>query len=58
MRLFFFADLSPEERGAIALAQLDSVERLRKELDSVGPEVKARADLFQHLCFQKGKPYG
>ena len=57
MRLFFFAHLSPEERGAIALAQLDSVQRLRKELESVHPEVEARADRFQYLCFQIGLRY-
>jgi DNA-binding PadR family transcriptional regulator len=57
MRLFFFAHLSPEERGATALAQLDSVQRLRKELESVRPEIEARADRFQHLCFQIGLRY-
>ncbi len=54
MRLFFFAHLPAEEREAIALAQLDSVERLRKELESVRPEIEGRADRFQYLCFQKG----
>ncbi len=57
MRLFFFANLSREEREAIALAQIDSIERLRKELESVRPGVEARADRFQHLCFQIGLRY-
>ena len=57
MRLFFFAHLSRDEREAIALRQLDSVERLSKELESVRPEVEARADRFQYLCFQIGLRY-
>jgi DNA-binding PadR family transcriptional regulator len=57
MKLFFFAHLPPEEREAIALTQLDSVERLRKELESVRLEVEARADRFQYLCFQIGLRY-
>lgn len=57
MRLFFFANLSREEREAIALAQINSIERLRKELESVRPGVEARADRFQHLCFQIGLRY-
>jgi len=57
MRLFFFAHLRPEEREAIALAQLDSIERLRKELESARPEIEARADRFQYLCFQIGVRY-
>jgi len=57
MRLFFFAHLSPEERVVIARAQMDSVERLRKELESVRQEVEARADSFQYQCFQIGLRY-
>ena len=57
MRLFFFAHLRPEEREAIALAQLDSVERLRKELDAARPQIEAHADRFQYLCFQIGVRY-
>ena len=57
MRLFFFAYLRPEEREAIALAQLDSVERLRKELDAARPQIEAHADRFQYLCFQIGVRY-
>ncbi len=57
MRLFFFAHLRPEEREAIALAQLDSVERLRNELETARPQIEARADRFQYLCFQMGVRY-
>ena len=57
MRLFFFAHLCPEEREAIAIAQLDSVERLSKELESARPQIEARADRFQYLCFQMGVRY-
>ncbi|SPF47683.1 putative transcriptional regulator [Syntrophobacter sp. SbD1] len=57
MRLFFFAHLSPEERKAIALAQLESVVLLRKELESLRPEIEALADSFQYLCFQIGLRY-
>jgi DNA-binding PadR family transcriptional regulator len=57
MRLFFFMYLSPGEREAIVLTQLDSVERLRKQLDSLRPEIEAHADRFQYLCFQIGIRY-
>jgi DNA-binding PadR family transcriptional regulator len=57
MRLFFFAHLCPEEREAIARAQIDSVERLRKELEAARPQIEARADRFQYLCFQIGVRY-
>ncbi len=57
MRLFFFSHLSSQEREAIALTQLDSVGRLRKELESVGPQVELVADRFQRLCFQLGVRY-
>jgi DNA-binding PadR family transcriptional regulator len=57
MRLFFFEHLSPGEREEIAQAQLDSVKQLRKELESLQPEIEARADRFQYLCFQIGLRY-
>ena len=57
MRLFFFAHLCPEEREAIARAQRDSVEGLRKELEAARPQIEARADRFQYLCFQMGVRY-
>jgi len=57
MRLFFFAYLSPEEREEIAITQLETVKRLRKELEFFHPEIKALADRFQYLCFQFGLRY-
>jgi DNA-binding PadR family transcriptional regulator len=57
MRLFFFAHLSPDERVAIALRQLDAARQLRKELESVGPQVEVLADRFQRLCYQLGLRY-
>jgi DNA-binding PadR family transcriptional regulator len=54
MKLFFFAHLSPEERETIALDYLNSIEQLHKQLEAVQPEIQARADRFQYLCFQFG----
>lgn len=54
MRLFFFAHLSPEERRAIALKQLHSVEQMSAQLDAARPEIAARADRFQYLCYEFG----
>jgi DNA-binding PadR family transcriptional regulator len=54
MRLFFFAHLSTDERMGIALRQLDSVEQMSAQLEAIQPEIKARADHFQYLCFQFG----
>ncbi|MBI4965132.1 MAG: helix-turn-helix transcriptional regulator [Desulfomonile tiedjei] len=54
MKLFFFAHLSPEERKTIAGNYLNSIEQFHRQLESVGPEVKERADRFQYLCFEFG----
>lgn len=54
MRLFFFAHLSPQDRKSVARKHLDSVKQLQSELESVQPEVAARADRFQYLCFEFG----
>jgi DNA-binding PadR family transcriptional regulator len=54
MRLFFFAHLSPEERKTIAVKHLDSLKEISKALESARPEIEARADRFQYLCFQFG----
>jgi len=54
MRLFFFGHLPPEERRAIACQHLDAVNGLSKLLESARPEVEARADRFQYLCFEFG----
>jgi DNA-binding PadR family transcriptional regulator len=57
MRLFFFSHLSPQEREEISTSQLETVKRLRKELELFHPEIKSRADRFQYLCFQFGLRY-
>jgi DNA-binding PadR family transcriptional regulator len=54
MRLFFFAHLTPEERKEIVARQLGSVEQVRRQLEAARPQVQARADRFQYLCFQFG----
>ena len=54
MKLFFFAYLDPAERNAIAAEYLNTVKRSCKELESARPEVEAKADHFQYLCFQFG----
>ncbi len=54
MRLFFFAHLAEEERKAIAVEHLNSVEELHRRLESARPAVEAVADRFQYLCFQFG----
>lgn len=54
MRLFFFAHLSPEERRAIVVQHLNTVQELHKQLESAGPLIEARSDRFQYLCFQFG----
>jgi len=57
MRLFFFKHLSRQEREEISLAQFDSVRQLSRELESARPEIEARADRFQYLCFKIGLRY-
>ncbi|MGB6068067.1 MAG: PadR family transcriptional regulator [Desulfomonilaceae bacterium] len=54
MKLFFFAYLSPAERKAIAAEYLDSITRSCEQLESARPEIQAKADRFQYLCFQFG----
>ncbi|MFH1113249.1 MAG: PadR family transcriptional regulator [Pseudomonadota bacterium] len=54
MRLFFFAHLPPKERRSVALRTLRSVKELHAQLESMRPEVAARADRYQYLCFEFG----
>ncbi len=54
MRLFFFAELSAEERSAIALNHLESVKQIGSLLQAVRPEIQSRVDRFQFLCFEFG----
>ena len=54
MRLFFFADLSPEERIAMVRGHLDSIEKVRLGLEAARPTIEKHADRFQYLCFLFG----
>ena len=54
MKLFFFAHLTPEQRKAIAVGHRNSVEQIHSLLESLRPEIEARADRFQLLCFEFG----
>jgi DNA-binding PadR family transcriptional regulator len=54
MRLFFFADLSPQERKACAGKYLESVRAAQGALEEARPQVQMVADRYQLLCFQFG----
>ncbi|MBI5248833.1 MAG: PadR family transcriptional regulator [Desulfomonile tiedjei] len=54
MRLFFFAHLSTEQRKVTSLKHLDSIEQIKAQLEAARPEIEARADRFQYLCFEFG----
>ncbi|MEW5902675.1 MAG: PadR family transcriptional regulator [Acidobacteriota bacterium] len=54
MRLFFFADLRPEERRDSAGEYLDSIREIHSRLKEAHPEIRGRADRFQYLCFRFG----
>ena len=53
-RLYFFAHLSPEERLSVAKGHLESVKDLQRQLKSVEPQIKGRADKYQYLCYRFG----
>lgn len=54
MRLFFFEDLSPEDRLAIVQNHLGDVRRQAQALEAVQPQIAGKADRFQYLCFEFG----
>jgi DNA-binding PadR family transcriptional regulator len=54
MRMFFFAHLSKKERLDAAYNYLDQIKSVAGELQSAQPDVEAKADRFQFLCFQFG----
>ncbi|PKN30986.1 MAG: PadR family transcriptional regulator [Deltaproteobacteria bacterium HGW-Deltaproteobacteria-21] len=56
-RLFFFADLAPEERLAEANKHLESIQEVRKNLKAVESQIKGRADRYQYLCYSFGVRY-
>jgi DNA-binding PadR family transcriptional regulator len=53
-RLFFFAYLTPEERIATATTFLESIQDMQRKLETARPEIEARADRFQYICFESG----
>jgi len=53
-RLFFFADIEPDERAAIATSHLEAIRQTRAQLEAAKPEIDKRADHFQKLCFEFG----
>ncbi len=53
-RLFFFGHLPAEERLAAAKDHLESVREVQRQLRSVEPQIKGRADKYQYLCFRFG----
>lgn len=53
-RLFFFSCLAPEERLAAATSHLESIQEVRKNIKTVGPQIKGRADRYQYLCYTFG----
>jgi DNA-binding PadR family transcriptional regulator len=57
MRLFFFSHLQKEERLSAARQYLSDIEKMNAELEASRPEIEARADHYQTLCFQSGKRY-
>jgi DNA-binding PadR family transcriptional regulator len=54
MRLFFFADLPPEDRVTMVRDHLEAVKDQYLHLKSLESRIKAHADHFQYLCFQFG----
>ena len=56
-KLFFFANLSPEERLASATQHLESIRQTQRELETVGYQIEAEADPYQMLCYQFGVRY-
>jgi DNA-binding PadR family transcriptional regulator len=54
MRMFFFAHLSKKERLETADEYLNQIKSVAGELEAGQPEVGAKADRFQLLCFQFG----
>jgi hypothetical protein len=57
MRMFFFAHLSKKERLKAACDYLGQIKSVAGELQAVRPDVEAKADRFQLLCFQFGQRF-
>jgi DNA-binding PadR family transcriptional regulator len=53
-RLFFFAQLSPEERQTATRSLLETVKQSQRQLQSIRSEIEARADFYQLQCYSFG----
>ena len=53
-RLFFFANLTPEERLATASQHLESIKEIQRGLEAVEPQIRGRADEYQYLSYRFG----
>jgi DNA-binding PadR family transcriptional regulator len=53
-RLFFFSFLPHEDRLTITENYLCSVEKMRKEVEALRPEIPQHADRYQGLCIDFG----
>lgn len=54
MRMFFFVHLSKKERLHAAQNYLNQIKSVAGVLQSAQPDVEAKADRFQFMCFQFG----
>jgi len=57
IRMFFFAQLSKEERLGAVQNYLDSIRSELNLLEAAQPEIENNADQFQYLCFQFGQRF-
>lgn len=51
-RIFFFSQLSPQERERIGKDYLDVITEKLRHMESTRPEIEAHADAFQRLGFE------
>jgi len=53
-RLFFFAQLSPEEQQTATRSHLEAMKQMQQQLKSTRSEIEARADYYQMQCYHFG----
>jgi DNA-binding PadR family transcriptional regulator len=53
-RLFFFGYLPPEERLSASRNHLENVRQVQRQIRSIEPQIKGRADKYQYLCYRFG----
>jgi DNA-binding PadR family transcriptional regulator len=56
-RLFFFSFLTTIDRLNIMENYLQSVQKMRQEVEALGPEIPEHADRYQRLCLEFGIRY-